>query len=291
MKITASQLRRIIREEVAVLYHISHKDKAKIDTYKDEKRAREEYEKLNPTRGPDTGVTLTRKNPDGKIDTWTSSGIWSNEFPEVREGKKMKIRLGDLRTLIKESYEQEQRSKLGIPSLKEIEAKSGEYSAAYADLVEFIQNWGGGEYEETGPNDPFPGALRQKSFKAEPFPTSSAFNSLNPFEKYCLLLGTDRHSPECAAVLGAVDAQYGAKITSGKKFLTSVDHMQLSNAILGSEYEPGTDYALGKKAYEVAKYFADNVRKQEADKAKKRADMDAKNAAARAKRAAAKSRM
>ena len=108
MKITAAQLRRIIKEE-RVLYHISHKDKAKIDTYADEKRAREEYEKLNPTWGPDTGVTLTRKNLDGKTDTWTSSGIWSNEFPSVRkvpsattEGKTMKIKLGTLRKIIKE---------------------------------------------------------------------------------------------------------------------------------------------------------------------------------------------
>lgn len=124
MKITASQLRRIIREEVTqtssvprrVLYHISHKNKAKIDTYEDEKRARQEYEKLNPTRGPDTGVTLTRKNPDGKTDTWTSSGIWSNEFPSVRtEGKSMKIRLSELRRIIRETVEQEMGSKSITP--------------------------------------------------------------------------------------------------------------------------------------------------------------------------------
>ena len=121
MKITAAQLRRIIKEE-RVLYHISHKDKAKIDTYADEQIARQEYEKLNPTWGPDAGVTLTRKNPDDKIDTWTSSGIWSNEFPSVRkvpsattEGKTMKIKLGTLRRIIRETVEQEMGSKSITP--------------------------------------------------------------------------------------------------------------------------------------------------------------------------------
>ena len=120
MKITAAQLRRIIKEE-GVLYHISHKNKAKIDTYEDEKRAREEYKKLNPTWRPDTGVTLTRKNPDGKIDTLTSSGIWSNEFPSVRtEGKSMKIRLSELRKIIREEVARSLKEAGGNPVTPEV---------------------------------------------------------------------------------------------------------------------------------------------------------------------------
>lgn len=205
----------------------------------------------------------------------------------------MQIKLGTLRKIIRETVESMESAKArwneNVPTLDEIQAKSTTYKKAYSDLVEFIKSWGGGQYQETGPEDPFPGALKPVSFKKEPF-VSSAWNSLEPFEKYCLMVGDPAKSPECGAILDAAGARYGAKTTSGKKFLTSSDHAQLMDHLMGgSEYDAGSEHQVGERAYGSAATHASIAREKEQQKARWLAARDRKNAAARAKRAASKS--
>lgn len=183
----------------------------------------------------------------------------------------MKIRLGDLRKIIREvaATGSATRWNPDVPTLDEIRAKSGVYGEAYADLMEFLKTWDV-TYEEEGPGGMLPGTLRRKASSRQPF-VSTAWDSLMPFEKYCVMSGYARKSDECEAILAPAGAQYGAIPSSNIRFLTSGDAMELANHLMGSSrFDRGSDHARGYYAYENAETHASVAREKVAKAASRR---------------------
>lgn len=175
----------------------------------------------------------------------------------------MKIRLGDLRKIIREvaATDSSQRWNPEVPTLPEISGKAGVYGEAYSDLMEFLKTWDV-SYEEEGPGGVLPGTMRRKVSSREPF-VSTAWDSLMPFEKYCIMSGYARKSDECAAILAPAGAEYGAIPSSNIRFMTSGDAFELADHLMGSSrFRSGTDHARGYEAYERATRHAEMSREK-----------------------------
>lgn len=201
----------------------------------------------------------------------------------------MKIRLGDLRRIIHEvaGEASAQRWNPEVPTLDEINGKSEMYRKAYADLMAFLKKWDI-SYKEEGPEGMLPGTMRRMASAREPL-ISPAWDSLMPFEKYCVMSGDPKKSAECEAILQAAGASYGAVSSSNMSFKQSGDYFELADHLMGgSRFKGETDHARGYNAYERAATNASMAREKSAKAAEARAAKDRKNAAARAKRATAK---
>lgn len=183
----------------------------------------------------------------------------------------MKIRLGDLRKIIREiaATGPSQRWNPEVPTLDEIQSKASVYEEAYSDLMEFLKTWDI-SYEEEGPDGMLPGTLRRMPSGREPF-VSGAWDSLMPFEKYCLMSGDPKKSAECAEILTAAGAQYGAASSSNLGFKQSGDYFELADHLMGgSRFKSETDHALGYYAYERAARHAEMAREKASKVARRR---------------------